>query len=335
MFSRVSPLTRVLMLALLMFVSHAASADSGFEQRPEVQSFMRELSMRHHFSMPSLQKLFATVTIQEKILAAMERPAEAKPWHAYRKLLVTEARVDNGVGFWSANAEWLERAEIRYGVPARMIVAIIGVETSYGQNTGRYRVVDALSTLAFAYPRRAAFFRKELEQYLILCREEGIDPAVPNGSYAGAMGLPQFMPSSFRTYAVDLDGDGKRDIWQSPADAIGSVAKYFMANGWEHGGPVVAAAHLGQGNHELVPRASGSMKPDESLQMLAAKGITPLNPPLRVTKAHLFSLEEDSGLSWWLSLHNFYVITRYNHSPLYAMAAWELGEQIAAKRSNP
>lgn len=334
MSSRVFSLISVLLLTLLMMVQQSASAENRFDQRPEVQSFMHELNTRHHFSMSSLQKLFATVTLQEKILAAMEKPAEAKPWHAYRKLLVTEARVNHGVDFWAANAEWLERAEIRYGVPARMIVAIIGVETSYGQNTGHYRVVDALSTLAFAYPRRASFFRKELEQYLILCREEGVDPAAPNGSYAGAMGLPQFMPSSFRTYAVDLDGDGKRDIWQSPADAIGSVAKYFMANGWEHGEPVVAAAHLAQGN-TLAPRASGSMKPDESLQMLAAEGITPLNPPLRVAKAHLFSLEEESGRSWWLSLHNFYVITRYNHSPLYAMAAWELGEQIAAKRSNP
>ena len=326
-------LIRGAIMLSLMLVQGGVLADTGFERRPEVQAFMHEMNQRHHMGMTALQKLFAGVSVQEKILAAMERPAEAKPWYAYRKLLVTDTRLQNGLGFWQAQSEWLERAEIRYGVPARMIVAILGIETSYGQNTGNYRVVDALSTLAFAYPRRAAFFRKELEQFLILCRDEGMDPAVPNGSYAGAMGLPQFMPSSFRTYAVDMDGDGRRDIWNSPADAIGSVAKYFMANGWEHGEPVVVAAQMAA-DRGMSARSGGSMKPDATLADLAIQGVTPQSRPLRIARAHLFSLEEENGLSWWLSLNNFYVITRYNHSPLYAMAAWELGEKMAAKRSD-
>ncbi|MDD5033255.1 MAG: lytic murein transglycosylase B [Methylococcaceae bacterium] len=268
-------------------------------ERSEVRAFIREFSVKQRQAAAELEPIFKQVEFQTRIIELMNRPAESKPWWEYRKILLTEAHIQGGVDFWERNRQALEEASSRYGVAPEMIVAIIGVETRYGQVPGNYRVIDALSTLAFDYPRRSAFFRKELEQYLILCREEGIDPTLPRGSYAGAMGAPQFMPSSYRHYAVDLNGDLRRNIWTDPGDAIASVANYFAHAGWRSGEAVAFAA-----NESDLPAAAGARR---------------------------IELAGETGPEYWLTLHNFQVITRYNHSPLYAMAAYQLGREIRAR----
>jgi len=262
----------------------------GIDQRDDVQAFIADMSRKHGFSASELRGVFAGVGMQPAILAAMGKPYEAKPWYAYKKLFLTDTRIQGGIEFRQRNAQALARAEAKYGVSPEIITAIIGIESAYGKKPGNYRVIDALATLGFDYPRRAAFFRGELEQFLLLCRDEGISPLQPLGSYAGAMGMPQFMPSSFRKLAADGDGDGRRDIWNNPADAIASVARYFHANGWHTGEPIADAAGEGQ---------QGNLK-----------------------------LEEENGPAYWTTYHNFQVIMRYNHSPLYAMAAYEVSRRI-------
>ena len=262
----------------------------GIDQRPDVQAFIADMSRKHGFSAADLRQVFVGAGIQPAILTAMGKPYEAKPWYAYKKLYVSEARVQNGIEFRRRNAAALARAEAKYGVSPDIVTAIIGIESAYGNRPGNYRVIDALATLSFDYPRRAAFFRSELEQFLLLCRDENISPLQPLGSYAGAMGMPQFMPSSFRKLAADGDGDGKRDIWNNPADAIASVARYFRANGWHTGEPIAEPAGEGR---------QGNLK-----------------------------LEEENGPAYWTTYHNFQVIKRYNNSALYAMAAYEVSRGI-------
>lgn len=299
--------------------------------RPEVRTFIRQMQASHRFDGAVLDKLFRQVEIQGKILESIARPAETKPWRDYRKILVTEAHIQGGVDFWSHNRAALSEAAAKYGVAPEMIVAIIGVETKYGQNPGNYRVIDALSTLAFDYPRRADFFRKELEEFLLLCREEGIDPALPRGSYAGAMGMPQFMPSSYRRYAADLDGDHRRNIWTNPADAIASVAHYFSGNGWQSGEPIAFPASTAE--PDLPGLQDRDVKPDRALTELRKLGVNTDAALPGSARVKLISLEADSGPEYWLVLHNFYVITRYNHSPLYAMAAFQLSQAIKSRWS--
>jgi len=324
--------SHALRLLTLTAVSLAATGvHADIADRPEVRAFIQGLSTRHHFAPASLERLFRQVDIQGKVLESISRPAEAKPWRDYRKIFLTEARIQAGVNFWNAHEAALERASSRYGVAPEMIVAILGVETTYGERTGNYRVIDALATLAFDYPRRADFFRKELEHFLLLCREEGMDPLVPKGSYAGAMGFPQFMPSSYRRYAADLERDGKRDIWSNPDDAIASVANYFAANGWQSGGAVAYPARV---DGTPPPALLGkNLKPRHSLADLrrhgiATAGAAPTGTPL----VNLLALDGEAGPEYWLTLHNFLVITRYNHSPLYAMAAYQLGREVMARR---
>jgi membrane-bound lytic murein transglycosylase B len=222
-------------------------------------------------------------------------------------------------------------AEKVYGVAPQIIVAIIGVETRYGGNTGKYAVLDALSTLAFDYPPRAKFFRGELEQYLLLAREEHIDLLNTKGSYAGAMGYGQFIPSSYQRYAVDFDQDGKRDLWDSPMDIIGSVANYLHVNGWTPGAKVADRASV-TGNRFKGVIEKG-LKPEMTVKQLKSEGITPVKPLPADTLAALISLDQKSGPEYWLGLNNFYVITRYNHSPLYAMAVYQLSEEIRQARA--
>jgi len=265
----------------------------GIAGRPDVQDFIADMGRKHGFSEAELRRVFDGVGIQPAIIAAMGKPYEAKPWYAYKKLFLTDTRIQGGIDFRQRNAQALARAEAKYGVSPEIVTAIIGIESSYGNRPGNYRVIDALATLGFDYPRRASFFRGELEQFLLLCRDEGISPLQPLGSYAGAMGMPQFMPSSFRKLAADGDGDGRRDIWNNPADAIASVARYFHANGWRNGEPIAASI-------DGPESASG-----------------------KVVK-----LEEETGPAYWATYHNFNVIMRYNHSPLYAMAAYEVSRRI-------
>lgn len=305
----------------------SAISSQGLARRPEVQAFIHQMSARHGFNPNHLEALFTKIRVQPSIIAAMSRPAEAKPWSAYRPIFLTPKRIDGGVAFWRANAAALAQAEQVYGVPPEYVVAIIGVETQYGGNMGKYRVVEALATLAFDYPRRADYFRKELENFLLLTRAEGIDPMVPVGSYAGAMGYGQFMPSSFLSYAVDFDGDGHRDLWRNRHDAIGSVANYFNKHGWRAGGPVATPASVSRGDYSgLVSRRS--TPPRTSVASLRSQGVIPQEAVGDGQTALLLELEGQGGLEYWLGFHNFYVITRYNNSQLYAMAVHQLGQEI-------
>lgn len=257
------------------------------------------------------------------------RPAEAKPWHQYRPIFVTESRIRQGVEFWDKHAADLTRASDAYGVPPEIIVAILGVETRYGRYAGKHRVIDALATLAFDYPQRSAFFRKELLEYLLLTREEGMDPLALKGSYAGAMGKPQFISSSYRHYAVDFDGDGVRDLLNSTVDAIGSVANYFQRHQWRHGEPVVSRAQAqGEQYRQLVELG---IKPHIEASRVTAYGVRVENDVPGLLGA-LIELETEQGSELWFGYQNFYVITRYNHSPLYAMAVYQLGQAIRQQR---
>ena len=295
----------------------------GISDRPAVRGFIDEMAEKHGFDRKALRSAFDEAGTVPQILDAMAKPYEAKPWFAYRKLFLTEKRIGGGQKFMAENQAAFQRAKSRYGVAPEMITAIIGVESAYGVKPGKYRVIDSLSTLAFDYPRRASFFRGELEQFLLLCRDEQQDFLSPQGSYAGAMGMPQFMPSSYRKLAADGDGDGHRDIWKNPADAIASVGNYFAKNGWHSGEPIAVPARVqGQAYRQAV--SSKSPKASLSIAQLESLGVTPEGRVPTHLKAGLLELQGEKGPEYWITFHNFNVIMRYNHSPLYAMAANEL-----------
>lgn len=310
--------------------SAGLQAGGGFNDA-ELQAFIDEMSAEHQFDPAELRALFQQAELSKDILALMSRPAEGMPWHRYRPIFLTEERIEAGRAFWAEHAETLERAAERYGVPPEVIVAVIGVETYYGRITGGHRVIDALATLAFDYPRRAKFFRGELEAFLILARQQGVDPLSLSGSYAGAMGLPQFMPSSYRAYAVDFDQDNQADIWNNPADAIGSVANYLARHGWERSAPLVSAARVQDQRHRAL--LDKGLKTSTRAAELEGFGVSPAAPLEPATEVGLIELEAaPDRAEHWLGLKNFYVITRYNRSPLYAMAVHQLAEAIRAAR---
>lgn len=302
-----------------------------YQQSPDVAEFVSEMTRDYGFASEQLVALFAEVERKQAILDAISRPAEkAKPWKDYRPIFITDKRISKGVEFWKQHEATLARAETEYGVPAEIIVAIIGVETFYGGNTGSWRVMDALSTLAFDYPPRAPFFRKELREFLLLTREEQVEPLSMTGSYAGAMGLPQFMPSSFRAYAVDFDGDGRINIWNNPTDAIGSVASYFKRHHWQPGQPVASAATVkGAQAEQGLTVGLDPVKTVAELRALGWASADPLADDLPVTA---FRLEGAEGAEYWLGLPNFFVITRYNRSVMYAMAVNQLAELLVDAR---
>ncbi|UXY53798.1 MULTISPECIES: lytic murein transglycosylase B [Pseudomonas] len=310
----------------------AAPALAGdYEGSPQVAEFVAEMTRDYGFAGEQLVSLFREVERKQAILDAISRPAErVKPWKEYRPIFITDARIQKGVAFWNQHADALARAEKEYGVPAQVIVAIIGVETFYGGNTGSYRVIDALSTLGFDYPPRAEFFRKQLKEFLLLAREEQVDPLTLKGSYAGAMGLPQFMPSSFRAYAVDFDGDGHIDIWTNPVDAIGSVASYFKRHGWVAGEPVVSRAQVrGENAEQGLTEGLDPVKNVGELRALGWASGDALRDDLAVTA---FRLDGADGMEYWMGLPNFYVITRYNRSVMYSMAVHQLSESLVNAR---
>jgi membrane-bound lytic murein transglycosylase B len=310
-------------------VSAGASADiSG---RSDVNRFVQQMAKKHKFDKDELLGMFHDVEINQKIIDAITRPAEAKPWYEYRPIFITQKRIDGGAAFWDQNHAALSRAHKKYGVPPEIIVAIIGVESFYGRHKGRYSVLESLSTLAFNYPKRSKFFQSELEQFLLLAREEGMDPREVKGSYAGAMGKPQFIASSFRSYAVDFDQDGKRDLWNNTDDVIGSVANYFKRHHWRRDQPVASKAKVnGNGYKTLVEKG---IKPHTPLKDLLAKGIDIEDDLPATANAALIELEVKNGTEHWVGLDNFYVITRYNHSQLYAMAVYQLSQAIKEKRA--
>ncbi|TXS96591.1 lytic murein transglycosylase B [Parahaliea maris] len=305
------------------------SVAQNYSDNALAQAMVEELVTEEGFDRAQLEILFSKAERQQSIIDAMSRPAEkTKPWYEYREIFLTEKREREGREFYARHRDTLERAEAETGVPAEIIVAIIGVETFYGRITGSYRVMDALSTLAFDYPQRSAFFTKELKNYLLLTRDQGMDPMALKGSYAGAMGYGQFMPSSYRSYAVDFDGDGKTDIWNNPVDAIGSVANYFVRHGWLAGAPVVSAASLvGEVPEDWF---NASLKPEQTVAELDGSGLKPVMAGLAPdAPATAIRFELENGYEYWMGLHNFYVITRYNHSSMYAMSVYQLSQRIA------
>jgi membrane-bound lytic murein transglycosylase B len=316
-----------------LFAGCVALAAANLHAEPasyaiEADVFAREMVERHGFDSAELRGLLADARYRQVIIDAMDRPYEAKPWRDYRALFVTPERIAGGVAFRHDNAELLARAETDYGVAPQIIVAIIGVETNYGGNMGKHRVIDALTTLGFAYPRRADFFRRELEAFLLLSREEQLDPLRAVGSYAGAMGKPQFISSSYRNNAVDFDGDGRRDLWGSNADVIGSVANYFRQHGWRSGEPVTFAVKLRSGVPDGIALVEKTPAPPETtVGALRAAGVEWDEPPSDDVPASLIRLDGVDD-EYWVGLNNFYAITRYNRSNLYAMAVYQLSEAI-------
>ena len=321
--------------------SAAVASASGYEQRSDVRAFIDELVREHGFSRKTLTHWFRDAHYQPKIVEAMERPIVAPPkWFEYAPQFVTPARIDGGVAFWYAHADALARAEREFGVPPEIIVAIVGVETFYGRNIGNYRVIDALTTLAFDYPRRAAFFRGELRQFLLLAREEKFSPLVPKGSFAGAFGVPQFMPGSVRAYAIDYDGDGRIDLWQSGDDAVGSVANYLARHDWLRGQPIWSKAMIAPSQRDVVlRRLDGGLSERRPLAAWNADGVAaerlpdPMSPePVGLLALELADAENDADAQdLRVVFPNFYVITRYNKSRLYASAVTSLAEAIRAQ----
>lgn len=312
---------------VLSFVHDAAA--TALIDRPEVQKFIDEMVNEHDFDADSLTDIFSKAKVSKSIVKAISRPAEAKPWYKYRPIFLTDDRIKLGVKFLQKNEESLRRAEEVYGVPAEIIVAIIGVETRYGKHAGKYKVINSLSTLAFNYPKRSEFFRSELIQFLLLAREQLMDPLSVNGSYAGAMGIPQFISSSYRNYAVDFDKDGKIDIWDNPVDAIGSVGNYFKQHGWQAGKAIANRAEVANDNYLAI--LSKGLEPHVSTVELVDYGITAAQMPDENIDIKFLEYELKNGREFWLGFDNFYVITRYNHSALYAMAVYQLSEEIRAR----
>jgi len=324
-------LLSVILLGVLPVVAPPATALDS--EREDVAGFVAEMSSRHGFDASSLNALFAQVESRPSIVAAIKKPAEkTMPWNEYRARFITERRIARGLEVSRTQAGALDSAAAT-GVPAHVLLAIVGVETGYGENVGRHRVLDALSTLAFEYPPRSAFFRGELEQYLLMTREESLDPLAPLGSYAGAMGIPQFMPSSFNRWAVDGDGDGHRDLWNDWADVFASVANYLAAHGWRAGEPVMVAADASEARLDDLP--GDKLVVSETVRSLRDRGVrftTSLAPD---SPAVLVPLIVADGIEYRVGFANFYVITRYNRSVLYASAVNDLAEAIAAAIEPP
>ena len=296
-------------------------------KRGEVKEFIAYMAQSHHFKKHPLRKLFKAVKEQPAILEAMEKPAEkSKLWYEYRPIFITERRVREGTEFWRAHREALERASATSGVPPEYLAAILGVETYYGRQTGNYRVLDALSTLAFDYPARSKFFKDELEQYLLLTRDSHFNPLSLKGSYAGAMGAPQFMPSNYRKYAVDADENGRVDLWTDWDDVCASVGNYLKEFGWKSGEPVLSEATVDDKKPEDLD--GRKLLLSETVGSLKTKGVSFDTTQATDAPALLIAADETDGPHWRVGYNNFFVITRYNHSALYAMAVYELAAAV-------
>jgi membrane-bound lytic murein transglycosylase B len=313
----------------MVFQNHQAYADQALLKHQDAQSFINEMVQQHHFKKNDLQALLTNAQYQPKIIESITKPYEKKSWDVYKDIFIKPERVQEGIAFWKANRETLAQAEKKYGVPANMIVAILGVETRWGLRQGEYRVLDALSTLAFYYPPRAAFFRKELGEYLLLCREHGVSPTQYLGSYAGAMGKPQFMPSSYRYYADDFMGSKKKDLMNDNQAAIASVANYFQKHGWKLNQEVVQPAVLGaSAHHQLNFSLKNAEYSTSTLKKMGVQPIAPLQTNFP-SKAGVIQLDrEHGGHEYWVAYPNFYVITKYNSSPQYALVVYLLSQQL-------
>ncbi|MGB5082528.1 MAG: lytic murein transglycosylase B [Burkholderiales bacterium] len=317
-------------VSLALHLAPAVAESTAYVQRKDVKQFITHMVERHGFARRELNRVLGKAQFQPAIVKAMDQPAETAlaSWQAYRAIFINPQRIEAGREFWNRHAEPLERAAAEFGVPKEIIVGIIGIETTYGRNVGTYRVIDALATLAFDYPKRAQFFLGELENYLILSRDAGIDPLRIKGSYAGAIGIPQFMPGSYRRFAVDYDGDGLSDLATSPADAIGSIGNFLKAHGWVRGEPVAVAAEASGALWRAL--ADAGVAPSIRAGDLAGLGVKPAVPLPAETRCALIELETTGQRSEFrVTFQNFFVLTRYNRSNLYAAAVLDLASELA------
>lgn len=318
---------RLILICLANFILVSASAHANPRKYTRgVNEFIETMAEKHGFEKKSVAAFLSNARYSQAVIDSMERPYEGKPWHIYRPLFVSSDRIRDGVAFWKANADLLSRAERIYGVPPQIIVATIGVETKYGKFMGKHLVLDALTTLAFTYPKRQRLFQRQLESYMLLLSEEDIDPAKTHGSYAGAIGKPQFMPGSYREYAVDFDGDGKRDLLNNTADAIGSVANYYRRHGWRQGELVTTPAQVNGGDYR--EHLNMELKPTTTIAELGEAGVKIGRKLPTSTRCNLIQFDAGKAKEYWLGFHNFYVITRYNHNNQYAMAVYQLSQKI-------
>lgn len=314
------------LIAATLFTGSSALAVAGYDTHPRVDEFTAEVQKDYGIPAAEVKQWLTQAEKMDSVLEAIQRPAEGTMnWARYQDIFLTEKRTNAGKNFLENQAEVLQAAEDKYGVPKEIITAIIGVETYYGTRQGSYRVLDSLSTLAFDYPKRPLFWR-ELKAMFALARDEGVDPGTIKGSYAGAMGYGQFIPTSYLAYAVDGDGDGKRDLWGNPIDAIHSVANYFKVHGWKTGEPVTQRVKVSGDSYE--PLVNVSRKPQHVVSNLTKAGVTLTYPVAGDKPANLIKLEGKQGDEFWLGEYNFYVITQYNHSKLYAMAVYQLSESL-------
>jgi membrane-bound lytic murein transglycosylase B len=312
---------------LLLSTNSAYAVDLDL---PDVEAFISTMVEQHDYDRETLRDILGEAEKKDSIIDQISKPAEKTlTWAEYRPIFISRKRVNAGVKFWGEHREALEDIETRSGVPIEILVGIIGVETYYGRITGGHRVLDALTTLAFYYPPRSKFFRGELEHFLLLVREETMNATDAFGSYAGAMGRPQFMPSSYRAYAVDSTGDGKRDIWNNWRDVAGSIANYFNAHGWRSGEEVTSLATIG--SHWSGPFPENVLKPEKTVESLSQMGVMFSTSLPGDSASQLLTLQGADGNEHWVGFHNFFVITRYNHSVMYALAVHQLGLEIALK----
>jgi len=296
-----------------------------------VDAFIHAMVYKHGFKREELRRIFRDVQPRPRVLRAISEPTTAKPWHEFRAITVTRERIDRGVKFWGIHEKTLDRASTQYGIPQEIIVATIGVESQYGHHIGGFLAIEALTTLAFQYPPRADFFREELEEFLLLTRETGLNALRVRGSYAGAIGIPQFLPSSYRKYAKDFDGDGKPDLVNSVPDAVASIANYYRSFGWRAGEPVAVRAAINAAGAKAV---NGNLiQPHITVSDLQQQGMKPVTPVAETLLAAPFAVVAKDSKEYWLGFNNFYVITRYNRSINYALAIYELAQELrAAKR---
>lgn len=320
--------TCLVLIALVSSLLTSVSVFADYSQHPAAVPFVERLVTEHGFEKSYVVNILKQAEKQQKILDAISRPAEKTlEWKEYKNIFLGEDRIKQGAVFWRENRETLAKASKEFGVPEEIIVAIIGVETRYGRHKGGYRVIDALTTLGFDYEPRAKFFVSELEHFFLLTREQKQDPLKPMGSYAGAMGYGQFIPSSYRNFAVDYDGDELADIWENPVDAIGSVANYFSKHGWQEGGTVLGRTRISSSYNQDI--LNDSARPSLTVKELKSHGFDPVSSETGdEEKAVALMYEGVYGKEFWLGYNNFYVITRYNRSRLYAMAVWQLSRLV-------
>jgi len=323
---------RLLVFIIVMMLTHLSAAVSlvnAQEPHPGSEAFIAAAVAEHDLDPDDVRAVLEEARYQQSIIDAITRPAEAKPWFEYREIFMTEARIVGGAEFWRANQALVDDVSTTLAVAPEIIMAIVGVETNYGVITGSFRVIDALATLGFYYPRRSEFFSAELAHFIRLSQEENLPLTEVRGSYAGAMGIGQFIPSSYRAYAIDFDDSGYRDLWRSLPDALGSVANYLAVHGWEAGAPIVLPTQSVPDNldEEFSTRLRHTLGDLEAMGIDFDAGELSSDTP-----ATLIELEMADGKAYWIGLNNFYVITRYNRSPLYAMAVTQLADAIAERR---